>query len=123
MRARINPEYLGPIAVVTAMVLVVAACAIQLPKDEVGDEVTSPAPQETDSFAARLDHCRTVTSEQTAELESCRRIWAENRRRFFTSTKPNWSASPEEMPEPAPTTKYRDRVLPPALNDEQNGTR
>ena len=74
------------IAVVTAAgaaMLIVAACAIQLRGD--GDETASnpAAPQRTGTLEPSLTRCQTVKPEQTATYEYCRRIWAENRRRFF----------------------------------------
>jgi conjugative transfer region protein TrbK len=34
-------------------------------------------------MAADLARCRDVTAEQLAADDTCRRVWAENRRRFF----------------------------------------
>ncbi|ANW00839.1 putative entry exclusion protein TrbK-alt [Bradyrhizobium icense] len=68
-------------------VLVVAACAIQLRGDGENTSAGSPASRATDPLAAKLERCRTVTSEQTAELEECRRMWTENRRRFLGQKK------------------------------------
>jgi len=73
-----------PVVVAAASVmLVMAACAIQLRSD--GDEAASNSagPQTTGALASSLARCRTVTPEQTATYDDCRRIWAENRRRFF----------------------------------------
>lgn len=124
MRMRIDPDQFMPIAAIALMVLSMTACALQLRNDDDAGAITSPVSEELGPFATRLNHCRTVTSDQTAELASCRLVWAESRRRFLNSTKPNWSASPEAKPiEPAPGTKYPDRVLPPAVNNEQNETR
>src|SRR4051812_28613545 len=66
-----------------SMMLVTAACAIQLRGD--GDEAASNStgPLTTGALASSLTRCRTVTTEQTATYDDCRRIWAENRRRFF----------------------------------------
>ena len=63
--------------------LVMAACAVQLRGD--GDEAVSNSagPQATGAVDSSLARCRTVTPEQTATYDDCRRIWAENRRRFF----------------------------------------
>lgn len=117
MRIRIDPDQYVPIAAIALMVLSMATCAFQLRDDEDGGAIMSPMSEQLDPFAAKLRRCQTVTSEQAAELEACRQVWAENRRRFMTSTKPNWSASPEAKPiEPAPATKYPDCVVPPALN-------
>ena len=124
MSRRINPEHLVPIAAVALSVLVVAACAIQLRNDEGAGPIRSPVTEETDPFAAKLEHCRTVTSEQPVELENCRHVWAENRRRFFTSTKPRWDGPPDGKPaEPAPSAKSQDRVLPPEISRGQSEVR
>lgn len=124
MRTRINPRHFVPIAAVALTVLVVGACAIQLRNDENGESIPSPVSQEADPFAAKLEHCRTVTSEQPVELEHCRLVWAENRRRFFTSTKPRWDGPADGKPtEPAPSAKYQDRVLPPEINRGRNEVR
>ena len=71
------------VAAAGSMMLVMAACAIQLRGD--GDETASNSadPQTTGALASSLARCRTVTPEQTATYDDCRRIWAENRRRFF----------------------------------------
>jgi len=122
MRVRINPRRLVPILAVALSVLVVAACAIQLRNNEDGGPIASPASQEADPFAAELKRCRTVTSEQSAELENCRRVWAENRRRFLTSTKPNWSAPPNGKPTEL-GLKHGDRVLPPEITRGQSEAR
>lgn len=74
---------LPSVVAVGMSVLVTAACAIQL--RESGNDaaakqtsVRKAGPPEPD-----LARCRTVTSGQRAEFEQCRRIWSENRRRFF----------------------------------------
>ena len=124
MRMRINPEHFVLIAAVALTVLVVGACAIQLRNDENGESIPPPVSQEADPFAAKLDRCRTVTSEQAVELENCRHVWAENRRRFFTSTKPRWDGPPVGKPaEPAPSAKSQDRVLPPEISRGQSEVR
>lgn len=74
--------------------LVMAACAIQLRGD--GDEPPStPAgPQTAGTLAPSLTRCGKVTPDQTATYDYCRRIWAENRRRFFGQTKS--TAAPDQ---------------------------
>ena len=68
-------------------VLVVAACAIQLRGDGETTSAESTASRPADPLVAKLEHCRTATYEQMAELEECRRIWTENRRRFLGQKK------------------------------------
>ncbi|MHC6158223.1 putative entry exclusion protein TrbK-alt [Bradyrhizobium elkanii] len=74
---------LPSVVAVGMAVLATAACAIQL--RESGNDaaakqtsVRKAGPPEPD-----LARCRTVTLGQGAEFEQCRRIWSENRRRFF----------------------------------------
>ena len=66
----------------TVGVLVVTACTIQL---RGGDD--SPAlpnsEQTTDATNSDLVRCRGVTPEETADYRHCKRVWGENRRRFF----------------------------------------
>src|SRR5882762_5734370 len=61
---------------------------------------------QADALVLELARCRTVTLDQTAALEDCRRAWAENRRQFFTPSKT--PRSPAE-PLPGASTKYQDR--------------
>ena len=124
MSARLNPEHLIPIAAVTLIALVVAACAIQLRSDEAAESSPSRVSQETDPFAAKLERCRTVSPEKSAEYEDCRRVWAEYRRRFFTSTNPHWDKPAEGKPtESSLAVKNQDRVLQPEPNREPSETR
>jgi conjugative transfer region protein TrbK len=67
--------------------LVVAACTIQLRGDSDGQLTRPSASRVTNSLSAELERCRKLTSEQVAELQDCRLIWAENRRRFLGSKK------------------------------------
>jgi conjugative transfer region protein TrbK len=71
------------VAAAGSVMLVMAACAIQLRGD--GDETASNSgvAQTTGTLTSSLARCRTVKPEQTATYDDCRRIWAENRRRFF----------------------------------------
>jgi len=65
------------------LLLTIGACAIQLRPTEETNSTSSAASQEPDPVAANLGQCRTVTADQTAALDECRRIWPENRRRFL----------------------------------------
>ena len=80
------------IAMTGLTVVVVAACAIPLHPDN-DDPPPPPQADAPDTLAPKLEACLTVTPEQTATFEYCRRVWAENRRRFF---------GPQKRP-PAPT--------------------
>ncbi|WP_084292758.1 putative entry exclusion protein TrbK-alt [Bradyrhizobium sp. WSM3983] len=69
---------------VSAGVLVVAACTIQL---RGGDNASSPpkAEQSTGVDHSDLARCRTVAPEETESYQRCQHVWSENRRRFFDS--------------------------------------
>jgi conjugative transfer region protein TrbK len=74
----------------------------------------APATEHVDPLAAELTRCRTVTAEQLAADDSCRRVWAESRRRFF---------APAASVAPASDTprKTQDRITSsagPAAPDE-----
>jgi conjugative transfer region protein TrbK len=82
-------------------VLVVAACAIQLRGDGETTSAGSTAFRAADQLAAKLEHCRTVTHEQMAELEECRRTWTESRRRLLGQKKaPAVDVSPNDELQP-----------------------
>jgi conjugative transfer region protein TrbK len=68
-------------------VLVITACTIQLRDDSDGRPAGLSASRPTNPFGAEVERCRAVTSEQVAELQHCRLIWAENHRRFLGSKK------------------------------------
>jgi conjugative transfer region protein TrbK len=78
-------------------VLIVAACTIQLRGDSDGLPAGSSAFRVANPLGAKLQRCRKVTSEQVAELQECRLIWAENRRRFLGS-KPSAASSVDAQP-------------------------
>ena len=80
-------------------------------EDDAG--ITAPfARAEADALASELARCRTVTTDQTAPLEICRRVWAENRRQFFRPTKkPPIPAGPVPTSATA-TAKNGDGVSP-----------
>ena len=94
------------VAAAGSVMLVMAACAIQLRGDGDGTASNSAGPQSTGALASSLARCRTVTPEQTATYDHCRQIWAENRRRFFgqkgSATAPAGgdalSSQPSELP-------------------------
>lgn len=75
-----------------AIVVVVAAIIIVVGEASRTDDASrdvSPAAAKGDPLAAGLARCRDVTVEQLVADDTCRRVWAENRRRFFApSIKP-----------------------------------
>lgn len=122
MRARSIGEYVLPVMAATVMVLVVAACAIQLRTEEGLAPIASPQRGETDPFAAKLFQCRTVTIEQPTELAECRRVWAESRRRFLKQPVQH-SEAPDGKPPAVAAPKSQDRLPSPKLDREQSEVR
>lgn len=72
---------------VVVSAFVVAACAIQLRGDDDSTVVASSLTQLRDPIAAELARCRTITTEQVTDIQECRRVWTENRRRFLGQRK------------------------------------
>ncbi|MBN9049001.1 MAG: putative entry exclusion protein TrbK-alt [Rhizobiales bacterium] len=67
---------------VTAIIIVIGEASRT---DDASRDV-APAVMKNDPLAADLARCRDVTAEQLAADDACRRVWAENRRRFFAPT-------------------------------------
>ena len=73
-----------------AVGFVTLAAALAVIQSRRGEVAAVPAPAgrgEADALVGELARCRTITSDDTAGLDACRRIWAENRQRFFVSTR------------------------------------
>jgi conjugative transfer region protein TrbK len=107
-------------------VLVITACTIQLRGDSDGRPAGSSPSRATSPIGTELERCRRVTSEQVAELQECRLIWAENRRRFLGSKKTPGVTSADAQPgSPRPSLaepKNPDRLpqgWPPVATPER----
>lgn len=91
-----------------AIVAVIVIIAIgEASRTDVPNLPIVPALTESDPLAAELLRCRTITAEQLAADDSCRRAWAESRRRFFAPRMPN-ARTPEA--ESKSSDKMQDRV-------------
>ncbi|WP_338026164.1 putative entry exclusion protein TrbK-alt [Bradyrhizobium algeriense] len=107
-----------------AAVILVAACTIQLRGDGDGPPARLSASRATNPLGGELERCRKVTSEQVAELQECRLIWAENRRRFLKKT-PGATSADAQPGSPAPSLaqpKHPDRLpqgWPPVATPER----
>jgi conjugative transfer region protein TrbK len=107
-------------------VLSAAACTIQLRGDSDGPPAGPSASRVASPLGGELERCRKVTSEQVAEFQECRLIWAENRRRFLGSKKtPAASAVAAEPSTPTSSLaqpKHPDRLpqgWPPVATPER----
>ena len=100
---------------VAAVVFVMLAAAVAVIQSRRGEDAAVLAPverDEADTLVGELARCRTVTSDDTASLDACRRIWAENRQRFFVSTRSPQLPAPPAANAPAGLVKSEGRVPP-----------
>jgi conjugative transfer region protein TrbK len=102
--------FVATAAVVPA--LVVAACAIQLRGHDDSVMAASSITPVIDPVAGELERCRTVTSEQEAELQACRRVWAEHRRRFLGQKKAPAVPSIDRQPSTPPALSAQSKAIP-----------
>ena len=92
--------------------------------------VSSPsliAAPDRDAESQAVKHCRTISPEQYASEDACRRVWAEQRRRFFgldrqgskaSITKVPTSPSPSWEPSTEATNKQHARHPTPAAPED-----
>ena len=98
---------------IAAVVFVMLAAAVAVIQSRRGEDaaVTTPMERgEADPLVGELARCRTVTSEDAAGLDACRRIWAENRHHFFVSTRSSQLPVPPAPNEPGAPMKNQERV-------------
>jgi conjugative transfer region protein TrbK len=121
MRARLRllrakpPEGRDPIVPLlraAAFAFVAAAIAVAIHQsrrnsDERVDARSATVP--VDPLAAELARCRTITPEQNVVDDSCRRAWAESRRRFFAPSSPH-AATATDDPTTTPPGKDQSRL-------------
>ena len=109
------------IAAVGLVVLIVALTIMRSRHREQAVVLAPPEHGDAQGLAQKLARCRTITSDETAALETCRRVWAENRRQFFGS-----ATSRQSPIDPVLSTapvKNQDRVLPHEVEPQQGEAR
>lgn len=110
-------------AVTLALVAAAVALAVnQLRHDDDETADVLPAAVLDDPLTAELARCRTITPEQNAADDTCRRAWAENRRRFFapSSSRPNTLTND---PAAAGLVKSQDRVPSAGVQPDRDEVR
>jgi conjugative transfer region protein TrbK len=105
-------------AAVGVVTLAAALAVIQSRRAEVAAVPAPAGRREADALIGELARCRTITPDDTAGLDDCRRIWAENRQHFFVSTRSPQLPAPPAPNEPGAPMKNQERV--PA-NEVDNG--
>jgi conjugative transfer region protein TrbK len=111
---------------VTAIAVVLLAIAIAMAvvpsrRGQEADVLGLVEPSAADALVSELARCRTITPDDPGLLESCRHLWAENRQRFFLSTKSPQLPVTSVPDAPTEPVKRQDRV--PPHGTEQGGSR
>ena len=117
MKPYLTPRQFTWIAAVAFVVWAIAVAVIQSRHAKDAAALTPTEPGKVDALETELARCRTASPDDFGLLESCRQIWAENRRHFFLSTK-----QPHRLDEPAPdgsigAVKNPDKT-PPNADDQ-----
>jgi len=103
MRTYVTAQRVLRAAAVVFAMLAVAAALVESRRGENAAVLTPLEPDQAESIVHELSRCRAVTFDDAPVLETCRRLWAENRRHFFVSTKaPNLS----DLPAPNGSTGF-----------------
>ena len=110
-----SQQFLRIVAVVF-VALAAAVVAIQSRRGEDAAVLTTLGRSEADALVSELARCRTITPDDTAVLEACRRIWAENRQHFFLSTKSPQLPAALVSGAPAMPAKGQDQVPPSGVD-------
>jgi conjugative transfer region protein TrbK len=123
MMRHLTPRQLAPTAAVSLVVLIVALTIVRSRHSGPAVVLAPLEHGDADALVQELARCRTITSDETAVLETCRRAWAENRRQFFGSARlPQSPVDPTLSAPPAPA-KNQDRVLPREVEHQQGEAR
>ena len=112
MSSYLIPEKVLRVAAVVFVMLTAAVAVIQSRRGEDAAVLAPVERDEADALVGELARCRTVTSDDTAGLDACRRIWAENRQHFFVSTKSPQLPAPPAPNAPAELMKSQEQVRP-----------
>ena len=119
----LTPRRFARIAALGFIILIAAWAVINSRRGEDHGTIAPLGLEEVDALVSELARCRTVTSDDSASLENCRRVWKESRRQFFGPTRETPSSA-----EPVPTAadgsrKNQDRVSPGQADHQQNEVR
>jgi conjugative transfer region protein TrbK len=123
MMLHLTPRQFARIAAVGLVVLIAALTIVQSRHSEHAVVLAPLKHRDAEALVEELAHCRTITSDETAALEICRRVWAENRRQFFGSATSPQSPIDPVLNAPAAPLKNQDRVLPRAAEPQQGEAR
>jgi len=120
MSQYLNPRQFLRIAAVGFIVVIVVLAIVQSRRDNDVGIIPLLGYQEADALVPELARCRAVTLDQAASLETCRRLWAENRRQFFAPTKAPLAAA-EPNPNPSTASGPSQHRVSPGVAERQHG--
>jgi conjugative transfer region protein TrbK len=123
MMSHLTPRQLARIAAVGFIVLIIALTIV---RSRHGEQALVLAPLEhrdAETLFEELARCRTITSDEAAALEACRRTWAENRRQFFGAATSPQSPADSVLKALAAPVKSQDRVVPREVEPQQGEVR
>jgi conjugative transfer region protein TrbK len=123
MSQSLSPRQLLRMAAAAVVILIVFLVLIQSRHGNEAGIAAPPRSGKADALVSDWTRCRTVTLDQTVSLETCCRLWSENRRQFFTPIKASSSAAG-----PLPTSatalgKIFDRLLPDTAEHQHGDIR
>ncbi|MGE0521623.1 MAG: putative entry exclusion protein TrbK-alt [Variibacter sp.] len=133
MRARLRfkrpvpqerPAGLRVLLRLSALAFVATALVVAVMQSRHADtDAGPPAATAADPLSADLIRCRTVTPEQLATDDTCRRVWAENRRRFFAppSSRSDTATHDPVAAAPATSSKSQDRLPAGSVQPDRDG--
>jgi conjugative transfer region protein TrbK len=117
MAEHITPQQLVRIAAVWFVVFAATATVIHSRRTENAGTIVPFEREQMDALATELARCRTITPDDTAALENCRRAWAESRKNFFAPAKSTQTQAPSPSAAAGPA-KNQDRVTPVEVQSE-----
>ena len=123
MMPHLTPRQLTRIAAVGLVVLIVALTIVRSRHNEQTIVAAPLVHSDAEALVHELARCRTITSDEAATLETCRRVWTENRRQFFGAGRPPQSSIDPVLNAPAAPVKNQDRVVPREVEPQQGEAR
>jgi conjugative transfer region protein TrbK len=118
MSAYLTSQQFVRVAVVVFVTIAAAVAVTKSPRGENATVLMPLEPAEADALVHELARCRTVTSDDTIVLESCRRLWAENRQHFLASTRSQQLPVPL-VPDAPGAAKSQERLPQHEVNERE----
>jgi conjugative transfer region protein TrbK len=109
-------------ATLAFVAVAIILAVIQSRRDDDENRDVPAAAALVDPLATELARCRTITPEQHAADDTCRRAWAESRRRFFAPSASNAEAGTNPPAATGPV-RSRDRLPSAGLQPDRDEVR